>query len=353
MISAMRRKKRRLEDLILCRSFRRGILLVFIVLINATSSFSQNFCTQTLKQAQEAFDEGRISAVPGILEQCLKNGFNKEEKATAYRLLALTYVYLDEPVKADEAMLMLLKFKPEYKINPSVDPSEFINLYNGFRTDPIYRLGVKGGANFMIIDLVKMNSTNGDIAEEIRIKSNVGFQLGVASEIPWKNNLEICPELLFTTKELKFDYESAGQRSNYKERVNQVSLPVLLKYSIGKKNYIPTVNAGIEVNYLISAIGSTGGHNVSPSTEVTSYRRALGYALVIGSGVKSKFGPGVISAGIRFFYSLRTSTDKKESYSDNAAYVLSYGMANSLYKMNTFNFNVSYLIPIYKPKRIK
>lgn len=328
-------------------------ILLLLIVLKTDLVVAQNYCTQTLKQAQSAYDEGRISEVPSIIEPCLKEGFNKEEKIEGYRLLTLTYLYLDEPAKADNSLLMLLRLKPEYKINPSVDPSELINLYNSFRTAPVYSIGLKGGTNYLMVNLIKSNSTSGNYNDKIKIKSNVGFQIGVAVEVPLQSRLELCPEILFSTKELKFDYVVTEQKSNYKERLNQLSLPVLIKYSLGTKKYIPTMDAGVEVNYLISAIGSTAGHNISPSTEVTSQRSSIGYGLVIGTGLKSKVGPGIISAGIKFYYALNTHIDKKETYSDNASFGMSYGMVNSLYKLNTFNFNVSYLIPIYKPKKIK
>jgi len=53
----------------------------------------------------------------------------------------------EEPEKADESMLSLLRTDPYFKPNPDVDPAEFIGLYNTFRTRPVYRLGVKFSIN--------------------------------------------------------------------------------------------------------------------------------------------------------------------------------------------------------------
>ena len=79
--------------------------LFFFLLINLfvqLDTIAQNNCPRILKKAQTFFDEGKISEVATMLESCLndKNGFTKEEKIKAYKLLVLTWLYFNEQIKA-------------------------------------------------------------------------------------------------------------------------------------------------------------------------------------------------------------------------------------------------------------
>ena len=71
-------------------------------------------CAQTLRLAQSVYDQGRLQELNGILQNCLQNGFTKQERVEAYKLLTLSYIYQEEPEKADEAMLDLLRTDPYF-----------------------------------------------------------------------------------------------------------------------------------------------------------------------------------------------------------------------------------------------
>lgn len=130
-----------------CYSMRRILLLFVVVLLAGSYARAQSTCAQTLRLAQSIYDQGRLHELPQLLQKCLEeNGFNDEEKVNAYKLLTLTYIYLEEPAKADEYMLALLRTDTEFKVNDAVDPAEFVALYKTFRTYPIYRIGGKLGA---------------------------------------------------------------------------------------------------------------------------------------------------------------------------------------------------------------
>ena len=315
------------------------------------ASFGQN-CVQNLKKAQISYDEGRISEVPHLLESCLKSGFNKEEAATAFRLLTLTYLYLDEPQKADESILKLLKLNPDYRVNSAVDPTEFINLYNKYRTLPILKFGVKGGINWMFLDVTKDNDTNGNSDDRVKMQSQAGFQVGFTSEFNLNSRIEFSPELLYAIKEFKFQFTHDYQENTYNERLNILSLPLIVKYNLRKdRDFVPYLISGFETSFLLSATANTTGALNSPSLNVTYERERLSYSVIVGAGLKNKVGPGIASIGARFVYGLNDQV--KEVYHNNAARTFTYGSVISRYTLNTFNLNVGYIIPIYKPKKIK
>src|SRR5688572_15785653 len=87
------------------RSFFNTAAIVAFLLLFSLSVKAQNTCSQTLIKAQFTYYEGRAEEVPLMLETCLTSGFTPEEKLQAYRLLTLTYLYLNEPANAEKVML--------------------------------------------------------------------------------------------------------------------------------------------------------------------------------------------------------------------------------------------------------
>ncbi len=149
----------------------KRILFCFLIFASGVRTYAQiSSCAQTLRLAQSTYEQGRLHELPGLLESCLKNsgtsGFTKDERVRAYKLLAMAYVYLEEPEKADDAMLNLLRTDPYFKPNPDVDPAEFIGLFSTFRTTPIYRLGLRLGGNATQPNLMSSNNVS---SENIRL----------------------------------------------------------------------------------------------------------------------------------------------------------------------------------------
>jgi hypothetical protein len=103
---------------------------------------------QTLRLARATYEQGRLHEIPSQLSEEIISQMSKQEKVEAYKILCLSYIYLEEPEKADEAMLNILSTDHYYEINDRVDPAEFVALYYTFRRNPIYRIGAKLGGNF-------------------------------------------------------------------------------------------------------------------------------------------------------------------------------------------------------------
>ena len=117
------------------------IICLATVTMVAEHALAQGISAE-LQQARTSYDAGRLDEIPSTL---LKNVndmesivVQKDEKAESYRLLVLSYIYLDEPAKADDAMLQLLKVDKEFEPAKN-DPAEFTNLWKAYRTTPIFR----------------------------------------------------------------------------------------------------------------------------------------------------------------------------------------------------------------------
>lgn len=124
-------------------------LILLIICLQAGNLFAQedkSDCVIKLEQAQTKFDQGRIQDVEALIIDCIESTeFEKADKTHALKLLTLSYLFLEEPEKAEATMLQLLETSHEFTINQAIDPSEFINLYTKYRTEPLYSIGLVGG----------------------------------------------------------------------------------------------------------------------------------------------------------------------------------------------------------------
>ncbi|MFW5761879.1 MAG: hypothetical protein ACOCXH_12960, partial [Cyclobacteriaceae bacterium] len=113
------------------------LCLLFFIWVSFVNVQAQ-VCSEVLGQAEDEYEIGHLYAIPGILNDCLNRGFSKEEKIRAYRLLTLTYLFIDEPEKADQSYLNLLRLSPEFQPNEFTDPIELFYLHDNFITTPYF-----------------------------------------------------------------------------------------------------------------------------------------------------------------------------------------------------------------------
>jgi hypothetical protein len=173
-------------------------LSAFIALHGISQTSENEGCVLVLKEAEGLYEQGKLELIPMILKECLENGFNKEEKVKAYRLLTLTYIFDDNTEMADQTMELMLKLSPEHKINQAIDPVEFIYLYNSFRTSPVASFGISGGANISMGRLLETYSLDNSTSNTTYF-SQAGFQGGIHGNYFITKKLCVNVEALYKT----------------------------------------------------------------------------------------------------------------------------------------------------------
>jgi hypothetical protein len=321
-------------------------------------------CAQTLRLAQSVYEQGRLHELEGLLKECLaRNGFTDQEKVNAYKLLTLTYIYLEEPVKADESMLSLLRTDTEFKINDNVDPAEFVALYKTFRTDPIYRVGLKLGSIASQPTVVSADYANDGESE---YKYNFGFVAAVTFEIPLAGKLKkftLAPELAFHIRSFTGTNINADTvlETTTRETQNWLTLPVQLQYELfenEKKITKAYVAAGISGEFLLGAsktLESIRGDQNSPveekSVDVSSQRNKFNTSILVSAGYKRKIGKGFLVAEVRYQMGLLPMLTKADTY-ENISLVTDYKNVDAIYKLNCLSLSVGYVLNRYNPKKI-
>ena len=322
----------------------------------------QSTCAQTLRLAQSIYEQGRLHELPQLLYKCLaENDFNDEEKVSAYKLLALTYIYLEEPDKADQMMLSLLRTDNEFKVNDALDPAEFVALYKTFRTYPIYRIGVKLGGVATAPSII-----SADFADDGANKytHNFGFSGMVSAEIPLgthANKFALNPELAFQL--LSFNATNSGadpvKFTEATETEAWFSMPVSVQYRLYESGVSHIfLSAGISADYLLSShikiFGDRGDKNSTVSENsypVMKQRNNFNTGLLFSAGIKRKIGKGFLVAEVRYKIGLLPMLTKTDTY-QNSTLVYNYHYVDGIFRLNSLTFSVGYLINRYNPKKL-
>ncbi len=345
------------------------LLLLFFGLIFQRANAQNTSCAQTLRLATSTYEQGRLHELPGLLESCLKSGFTQQERVTAYKLLTLSYIYLEEPEKADENMLKLLQTDHYFEINPAVDPAEFVALYKTFRTKPIYRIGGRAGAIATQPNVTQSQRSN---LGDARYTRGYGFTAGLSFEIPFKGRLTFNPELVFSLQ--TFNYKNTSTQisgnpsiegeftTNASHTLNYVSIPLLLQYDLinpeSKKPIHPFVSLGIAPNYLFSASAIpdrklTGNQPLeSKSYDTKSNYEKIDLNILAALGLKYRFGGGYIQAEVRYRYGLFNTSDPSLSYKTSEMN-WNYHYTDGIFKLNSLQFTLGYAHNVFNPKKNK
>jgi len=344
----------------------KKLYLLLIVACFSTTGFAQtSSCAQTLRLAQSTYDQGRLHELEGILKSCLAAGFTEEEKVSALKLLTLAYIYLEEPTKADETMLLLLQTDHYFEINPAVDPAEFVALYRTYRTREIYRVGAKLGVNASRPNVVETVSAV-ELGPDSEYKYSIAILFGGAVDVPLNDRMTLHGELLYMQRQFELDLkvergvDDAGNPITNTfvgiEKQNWLSLPLSFEYKLAEKKYNPYVSAGISTDYLLSAeLSSLRTKDEAASVPETTFdlkplREKINLSAIVGAGVKLKIGGGYFVAELRYMHGL-TNISSAETAFDSEQATWDQGYADSIFKVSSLAVSGSYVINIFKPMK--
>jgi hypothetical protein len=330
----------------------------------------QTSCAQNLRLARATYEQGRLHEVPTYVQSCIQNG-SRQEKVEAYKLLCLTYIYLEEPEKADQAMLSILQTDHYYTVDPVSDPAEFVALYKTFRTDPIYRFGAKLGANATQPNVISYVPANDGKSE---YSSGYGFQGGLALEVPLKKNIVFAPEVNFVLKNFKYsntvsyldedvpadqEPQSREFKTTGTERHAWVSVPLLVQYRISKSKFHPYISAGVSTDLLISAKNTflRTKQNASSLEEQTidlkDSRNKINVSAVGAVGGKLRVTGGFAIAEVRYSYGITKVNGNEDIYTVFDKTFPTGGYVDGIFRLNSLSVSVGYVYNIFNPKKIR
>jgi hypothetical protein len=226
--------------------------ILAMLCLGVNNSYAQD-CEENLEQARRYYQIGQIEKVPGILEPCMEDGFDKSQKSEAYELMVLTYQYDNKPKEAEDSYIDLLKHDPEYTINEANAPSELLHLYQTYHAPPIYSIGFLGGVNIATGQRIQSYGLS-NAEENLSEYSNdgLGFQVGLTVERYISKSFEI--NLDFIYKNVRFE-RTLSQLDFadiiYAESQDQFNIPLTATYDLqlGKLSPYARIGAGLSIMF--------------------------------------------------------------------------------------------------------
>jgi hypothetical protein len=323
---------------------------------------AQEECIVKLNEAEKLYEEGKIERIPELLNNCIENGFDKEYKIRALRLLTLVYLFEDNTTKAEKTLLRLLKFDPEFKVNQSIDPVEFSRLFDSYNTAPVLSLGAIVSVNLSFPRLIEPISLNEfENASPTYSNQGLGFNLGIKTAYHINALLDVAFEPgisynSFSVTENVSDFEIATMD----ETMILLNLPIYGAYSIYRlNNYNFFAEAGLSYGMFLS--GSMSGivnftNNENTDIEGSSFNTNINrkkhiFMGSLGAGTKIDLNRSNLQIGIRYQFGLNNlvvNNDFYENYPSDYQYIDNNFTNNTL--SLTINYNYEFYIHKKKPR---
>ncbi|MEQ8926113.1 MAG: outer membrane beta-barrel protein [Fulvivirga sp.] len=351
------------------------LLIIVSVTFCAFETKAQTACTQTLRQARTVFDEGRIHELEQLLSDCIDNGFTDDERTEAYRLLILAHIYLDETVKADDAMLELLRDNHGFEINQQADPAELINLYNTFRHDPIFFWGFRGGFNTSFVNVIEAHGVHDLNNSNASYSNQLGFVVGLLIEKRFGSRITLRSDLQYIIN--TFDHSFSTFRrtdtnidivnSTASETQNSAGMSLMAQFRLFpekeaiRKNKFeklnPYVGLGVTGRYILSSaltfdVSNSAGASPDGASEDlidAEIRNQFNPTADIEFGIKKALGLMYFTAGVRYSYGFLDITDR---HYDNGRLTTFFGWGANDINTHSLTAFIGILIPQYVPKKL-
>ena len=375
---------------------KKDLHLRFILLFAATLSFNaeafaqesddgveeESECVRTLNRCQKDFEAGLLEKIEQPLRPCLAGTqLSNEEKLQGYRLLALAYLYEGKDEEAEKAMLEFLKLDPEYELQPGIDPKEFSELYQNYRTSPLYTLGIYGGANWARPRSYKENGLYATPSDKKVYKSAFGFHVFARASRYVYKGLNVHLDLGYMQSTFTYSHDilegyttidpnseptatpTKGVTIESSESQSGINLPVSLSYTfLQQKTYRPYIIAGAEFRYLFNASSSITKNYLDPNiasvelADIAGFkerRNSLAYSALFGAGVKRKIPGADIFFEARYQVGLSDQVKEDVTSTNDDAMLWNFYEFDNKFTLDNLNFSFGYTYYFYKPRKMK
>lgn len=326
------------------------ISLVSLILSCSYNAKAQSSCANTLYEANKSYEAGDFAKSAAKLLPCLKSGFSHEEKYEGYRLLALDYIYLNQPEKADTAVKNLLTYKHSYKLFPLYlnDPASLTKIINTYDVNPILKI------EFPLIgfNLANVNMTaNKAVTNSAALyQPLIGYQFGIDGEYDIWRGLNITAGIFSMGLQYEHDFDSvAGWRQKYTENLTYLHIPISARYYFlnNESDLRPYIEAGASFDFLsnananiVNTDNSTGNTN-STSINPKSRRNTENTSILYGAGLEYRAGAGWLTFNVRYLYGLSPIVNSNQRY-NNVDFIFNYQYVDDDFKFNNWQFTLGY-----------
>ena len=323
-------------------------------------------CPEKLSEARRRFENGRFYSIPKLLEECVRKGLNDQQRMEAYYLLSQTYLFIDEPEKAEEAYLSILRIDPEFKPDNERAPIDQVYLSEKFTTRPIFIVNGRLGVNYTSVDVIEQESTSpvpfvGDY------NVGIGFEGGAGLDIVFSNFVSIGSELNLVQKKYSYSEDRFDGDTYYLTDTQwSLDIPLYVRFYLKTGKISPFLYGGGSYNLIFSSNADlemidrqNRGQNSESDTEVSvtgpslsmmDQRSTSTFNIVFGGGVRIKSGYDQIQIDLRYRGGLNDMVNSETQWQNQPA-VFRYTHVDDHLRLNNLVLSVGYVKPFYKPRK--
>ena len=341
-------------------------------------------CTEALNNARDKYEAGHLHEIPAILKKCLEGGFSKSEKVEAYRLLTITYLYIDDPVGAENSFMELLHEEPEYRVT-QLDPIELDHLSKQFITNPIITFRpIKLGLGISEVQVIHNNGTDNTAQTQEYYSYNEGIKVGVGGDLNFMKFLSLSIDIeygqsVYTYNNIiNYTYKvDGGDPQIAKLSHHMFHVPFYLKFTYPTKKLYPYIYAGygLDINFSTNASasiedvtptsydenGSVLTKEVVPITDdltITPMREFFTQSLVGGIGLNYRINYKYISLDFRYRAGLKNFLNENNQFDFESneyinKYTFLYQIVEDDFRLDDIVATLGFVWPIYNPRKKK
>ena len=381
-------------------AFDTRFVATFFLLFFLTFFVSAQTWTQKLLIAERDYDAGRlvniVDNISGGFEKSLGDkGYTREEKIRALKLITKVYIFMDNESKSDEYMIKLLRADKEHDLDPKVDPAELYDLYRKFRSQPIFRIGLRVGVNKSYPNIINTFGTGntgivskiyngvGESPNEASVNggSGTGFFINAMAERYLNWGLEVGLGLEFRNSQYSVDnyitYGDSLQVNGIAEIAQFAVLstmvthqqsffrvPLLLRYNFkydSDNSFVPYIAAGASYDYLLDAKyldgNRTGGTEYKFDSDLSLKDLDLiaknNFSVFACLGLKMRVKTHFLTLEAKFNKALLNYINPNNRWSNNSLSTYDLAFVEDDFSLDMLSFSFGYTYSIYNPQKLK
>lgn len=381
-------------------AFDTRFVATFFLLFFLTFFVSAQTWTQKLLIAERDYDAGRlvniVDNISGGFEKSLgEKGYTREEKIRALKLITKVYIFMDNEPKSDEYMIKLLRADKEHNLDPKVDPAELYDLYRKFRSQPIFRIGLRVGVNKSYPNIINTFGTGntgivskiyngvGESPNEASVNggSGTGFFINAMAERYLNWGLEVGLGLEFRNSQYSVDnyitYGDSLQVNGIAEIAQFAVLstmvthqqsffrvPLLLRYNFkydSDNSFVPYIAVGASYDYLLDAKyldgNRTGGTEYKFDSDLSLKDLDLiaknNFSVFACLGLKMRIKTHFLTLEAKFNKALLNYINPNNRWSNNPLSTYDLAFIEDDFSLDMLSFSFGYTYSIYNPQKLK
>lgn len=296
--------------------------LSLLMIAPALKSSAQDNCGGAVVNATALYEQGKLREAIDAMKPCLTYSLDKTNLWQGYKILALSYLALNDAKDACTAAENMLEQNPLYVPSLLKDPKDFIDLVNSITVIPKFSLGlaVAAGINNTYVDVTQIYNASNFTKN---YSSKIGTQFGFVFGYNISRELAVGIDLNGSFKNYAINYSTNDFNITDNEHLSFLEVPVYATYFFGKGRLRPFIRLGAYEDFLLS---STSDFSATYQPDKTSYsdntigndrRNNSDFGLLGAIGVNWKFDPAWQAFfEFRYAYGLTNIVNDANRYTD-------------------------------------